>query len=105
MEAIGGRRIDVLINNAGLQYVATLEDFPPDQWDLLVRVMLNGACLMTRAVLPGMKRHGSRRHREHRIDSFAGGLPIQERLRVGQARTAGLLQGCGLGDGPDGHHD
>ncbi len=58
MEALAGGRVDVLINNAGLQYVANLEDFPPEQWDLLVRVMLNGACMMTRAVLPGMKRRG-----------------------------------------------
>ena len=58
MEALAGRRSDLLVNNAGLQYVASLEDFPPEQWDLLVRVMLNGACLMTRAVLPAMKTHG-----------------------------------------------
>ena len=58
MDALAPRRVDVLINNAGLQYVAKLEDFPPDQWELLVRVMLNGACMMTRAVLPGMKHHG-----------------------------------------------
>jgi len=48
----------VLVNNAGLQHVAGLEDFPQDRWDLLVRVMLSGACMMTRAVLPGMKRRG-----------------------------------------------
>ena len=58
MAALAGRRIDLLVNNAGLQYVASLEEFPPEQWDLLVRVMLNGACLMTRAVLPGMKTQG-----------------------------------------------
>lgn len=58
MEALAGRRVDVLVNNAGLQHVANLEDFPQDRWDLLVRVMLNGACMMTRAVLPGMKRRG-----------------------------------------------
>jgi len=58
MEALADRRVDVLVNNAGLQYVANLEDFPQDRWDLLVRVMLGGACMMTRAVLPGMKRHG-----------------------------------------------
>ena len=58
MDTLAGRRVDVLINNAGLQYVANLEDFPQDKWDLIVRVMLNGACMMTRAVLPGMKRHG-----------------------------------------------
>jgi 3-hydroxybutyrate dehydrogenase len=55
IEALGERRVDVLINNAGLQYVASLEDFPEEQWDLLVRVMLNGTYLMTRAVLPGMR--------------------------------------------------
>jgi 3-hydroxybutyrate dehydrogenase len=57
MDALAGRRVDVLVNNAGLQYVANLEDFPQDKWDLLLRVMLNGACMMTRALLPGMKRH------------------------------------------------
>ena len=58
LDTLAGRRIDALINNAGLQYVANLEEFPQDKWDLIVRVMLNGACMMTRAVLPGMKRHG-----------------------------------------------
>jgi 3-hydroxybutyrate dehydrogenase len=58
MDELAGQRVDVLINNAGLQYVANLEDFPQDRWDLLLRVMLNGACMMTRAILPGMRRHG-----------------------------------------------
>ena len=58
MKALAGRPVDVLINNAGLQHVANLEDFPQDRWDLIVQVMLNGACMMTRAVLPGMERHG-----------------------------------------------
>ena len=56
--ALSGQRVDVLINNAGLQHVARLEDFPEAKWDLLLRVMLQGACLMTRAFLPGMKHHG-----------------------------------------------
>lgn len=58
MDALAGQRVDVLVNNAGLQYVANLEEFPQDRWDLLIRVMLNGACMMTRAVLPGMKQRG-----------------------------------------------
>jgi 3-hydroxybutyrate dehydrogenase len=58
MDALAGRRVDVLINNAGLQYVAKLEEFPQDRWDLLLRVMLHGACMMTRALLPGMQRCG-----------------------------------------------
>ena len=50
--------IDVLINNAGLQWVAPLADFPPQQWQLLVDVMLVGPALLTRAVLPGMRARG-----------------------------------------------
>ena len=55
MDSLGDERIDVLINNAGLQYVSRLEDFPQEKWDLIIRVMLNGTCMMTRAVLPGMR--------------------------------------------------
>ena len=49
---------DVLINNAGLQYVAPIEDYPPEKWQQLIAVMLTGAALMTRAALPTMRRKG-----------------------------------------------
>jgi 3-hydroxybutyrate dehydrogenase len=52
---MGQRRIDTLINNAGLQHVAKIEEFPVLKWDLLLDVMLKGTFLMTRAVLPGMR--------------------------------------------------
>ena len=57
-DALAAGPVDVLINNAGLQHVSRLEDFPQDKWDLLIRVMLSGACMMTRMVLPIMRRHG-----------------------------------------------
>jgi 3-hydroxybutyrate dehydrogenase len=47
--------IDVLINNAGLQHVASLEKFPEARWSYLIDVMLKGPAWMTRAVLPGMR--------------------------------------------------
>jgi 3-hydroxybutyrate dehydrogenase len=50
--------IDTLINNAGLQHVAKLEEFQVEKWDLLIDVMLKGTFLMTRAVLPGMRSRG-----------------------------------------------
>ena len=53
-----GRRIDVLINNAGLQHISPIDEFPAVKWDLLVDVMLKGTFLMTRAVLPGMRAQG-----------------------------------------------
>jgi 3-hydroxybutyrate dehydrogenase len=47
--------VDVLVNNAGLQYVARLEEFPVEKWALLVDVMLTGPARLTRALLPGMR--------------------------------------------------
>jgi 3-hydroxybutyrate dehydrogenase len=46
---------EVLVNNAGLQHVAPLEQFPPEKWELLIAVMLTGAAMLTRAVLPSMR--------------------------------------------------
>ncbi|WP_140721117.1 3-hydroxybutyrate dehydrogenase [Pseudomonas sp. Hp2] len=59
-EALAGlsRPVEVLVNNAGLQHVAPLEEFPMEQWDLLVQVMLTGVARLTRAVLPGMRERG-----------------------------------------------
>jgi 3-hydroxybutyrate dehydrogenase len=54
----GQRRLDVLINNAGLQHVSKLEEFPVEKWDRLIDVMLKGAFLMTRAILPRMRAQG-----------------------------------------------
>ncbi|HXV40412.1 MAG TPA: 3-hydroxybutyrate dehydrogenase [Steroidobacteraceae bacterium] len=54
--AIGA--VDVVINNAGLQHVARLEEFDPARWQLLVNVMLVGAANTMRAALPGMRARG-----------------------------------------------
>ncbi|HEY6528363.1 MAG TPA: 3-hydroxybutyrate dehydrogenase [Cellvibrionaceae bacterium] len=48
-------QIDVLINNAGLQHVAKLEDFPVEKWRLLNDVLLVGPAMLTRGCLPSMK--------------------------------------------------
>lgn len=52
------RPVEVLVNNAGLQHVASLEDFPMAKWDLLIQVMLVGTARLTRAVLSGMRERG-----------------------------------------------
>jgi 3-hydroxybutyrate dehydrogenase len=49
---------DLLVNNAGLQHVAPLEQFPRERWGQLVAIMLTGSAMLTRAVLPGMRRRG-----------------------------------------------
>lgn len=53
--ALGDLPIDVLINSAGIQHVSSLEAFPAQKWQLLVDVMLTGAAMITKAVLPKMR--------------------------------------------------
>jgi 3-hydroxybutyrate dehydrogenase len=45
----------ILVNNAGLQHVSKLEDFPPERWRLINNVLLVAPAMLTRAVLPGMR--------------------------------------------------
>ncbi len=52
------RPVDVLVNNAGLQHVSPLEEFPMAKWELLVQVMLVGVARLTRALLPAMRERG-----------------------------------------------
>jgi 3-hydroxybutyrate dehydrogenase len=53
-----GLRPDVLVNNAGLQHVAALPEFPPDRFSLLLRVMLEAPFRLVRAALPHMYEQG-----------------------------------------------
>ncbi|MFJ8243867.1 3-hydroxybutyrate dehydrogenase [Peribacillus asahii] len=47
--------VDVVVNNAGLQFISKVEDFPVEKWDLLNDVILKGTFLMTKHSLPSMK--------------------------------------------------
>lgn len=55
LETLGETAVDVLINNAGIQHVAALEEFPIKQWDRLIQIMLVGVARLTQTLLPGMK--------------------------------------------------
>ena len=50
------RPIDVLINNAGIQHVESIDTFPMEKWDNLIQIMLVGTARLTQAVLPEMKK-------------------------------------------------
>src|SRR3974390_589512 len=50
--------VDLLVNNAGIQHVAPVEEFPPEKWDAIQAINLSAAFHATRAVLPEMKRRG-----------------------------------------------
>jgi len=49
-------RIDILINNAGLQYVSAIEHFPTDRFELLIRVMLTAPFMAIKYIFPHMKK-------------------------------------------------
>jgi 3-hydroxybutyrate dehydrogenase len=47
--------LDILINNAGIQYVAPIEEFPIEKWDQIIGINLSSAFHTIRAAVPGMK--------------------------------------------------
>ena len=47
--------IDILINNAGLQHVAHIDEFPTEKFELLIKVMLTAPFMAIKAVLPHMR--------------------------------------------------
>ena len=46
--------VDILINNAGIQFVAPMQEFPIEKWDAILAINLSSAFHTTRLVLPGM---------------------------------------------------
>jgi 3-hydroxybutyrate dehydrogenase len=50
--------IDVLVNNAGIQHVAPVDEFPTAKWDAIIAINLCSAFHTTRLALPGMKQRG-----------------------------------------------
>lgn len=48
-------KVDVLVNNAGIQHVAPVETFPPERWDAILAINLSSAFHAMRAVVPEMK--------------------------------------------------
>jgi len=50
--------VDVLVNNAGMQHVAPIEDFPPEKWDAIIALNLSAAFHTSRLAVPHMKSAG-----------------------------------------------
>jgi 3-hydroxybutyrate dehydrogenase len=48
--------VDVLVNNAGIQHVAPVEEFPVEKWDAIIAINLSAAFHTVRLATPGMKR-------------------------------------------------
>ncbi|MEO7599314.1 MAG: 3-hydroxybutyrate dehydrogenase [Opitutus sp.] len=50
--------IDILINNAGIQFVSPVEEFPLERWEAIQDIILNASFRTIRATVPGMKQRG-----------------------------------------------
>jgi 3-hydroxybutyrate dehydrogenase len=50
--------VDVLVNNAGVQFVSPIEEFPPEKWEQIISINLSSAFYGIRAAVPGMKKRG-----------------------------------------------
>jgi 3-hydroxybutyrate dehydrogenase len=50
--------LDVLVNNAGIQFIANVEDFPAERWDAIIAINMSGVFHGMKAAIPGMKRRG-----------------------------------------------
>lgn len=48
-------RVDIVVNNAGIQHVAPVEEFPQGKWDAILAINLTAAFVLIQAVVPGMK--------------------------------------------------
>ena len=48
--------VHILVNNAGYQHVSPIEEFPEDQWERMIALMLTAPFLLTRYCWPAMKR-------------------------------------------------
>jgi len=58
IDACASLQADVLVNNAGIQHVARLDEFPPEKWAQLIQVMLSGPAMLSKTLLPGMRQRG-----------------------------------------------
>jgi 3-hydroxybutyrate dehydrogenase len=55
-DTFGG--VDIMVNNAGIQHVAPIEEFPEEKWDAIMAINLSSAFHATKLVLPGMRQRG-----------------------------------------------
>ena len=96
--------VDVLVNNAGIQHVAPIEEFPVAKWDAILAINLSAAFHTIRLALPAMK--AKKWGRIINIASAHGlvASPLQVGLRRGQARHRRPHQDRRAGGRRAGHH-
>jgi NAD(P)-dependent dehydrogenase (short-subunit alcohol dehydrogenase family) len=96
--------VDILINNAGMQHVAPVEEFPLDKWNLIIALNLNSAFHTCRLAIPFMKQSKWGSHHPDRIGALAHRVSLQVGLCHRQAWPRRTDQDHRAGDGDLWHH-
>jgi 3-hydroxybutyrate dehydrogenase len=93
---------DIVVNCAGIQHVAPVEDFPPEQFHRILMLMVEAPFLILRAVLPGMYAKGW--GRIVHISSVHGlrASPYKSAYVAAKHATEGLSKTVALEGGPRG---
>jgi 3-hydroxybutyrate dehydrogenase len=95
-------RCDILINNAGIQHVAPIEDFPEEKWEFIINLMLTAPFLLCKYFWPSMKQNGW--GRIININSAHGLRASEFKSAYVSAKhgVAGLTKTAALEGGPQG---
>jgi len=95
-------KVDILINVAGIQTVAPIEEFPEDKWDFMMNLMLTAPFLLTKYVWPSMKEQGW--GRIINLNSIHGLVASEFKSAYVSAKhgLSGLTKTAGLEGGPYG---
>ena len=92
----GAGPIDVLVNNAGMQHVAPVEDFPVDKWDQIIALNLTAAFDACRLAIPHMKAAGWGRIINTASAHSLSASPFKSAYVAAKHGLAGLTKVLGL---------
>jgi len=88
--------VDVLVNNAGIQHVSPVDEFPEDKWDQIIAINLSAAFHATKAALPGMKRKGWGRVVNTASAHALVASPFKSAYVAAKHGIAGFTKSCAL---------
>lgn len=94
--------VDVLVNNAGIQFVSPIESFPTEKWDQIIAINLSSAFHAIHAAVPGMKARGWGRIISTASAHSLVGSPFKSAYVAAKHGIAGLTKAVALEVATDG---
>ena len=88
-------QVDIVVNNAGIQHVAPIGEFPAAKWDAILAINLSSAFHLIQATFEPMKQARLRPHHQYRLGARPDRLAVQVGLCRRQARHGRPHQGGG----------